>query len=100
MALPPFLKKLEEYDPEFAQAIEKIVTLSMSEGALDRRTRVLIALALDTALGAEEGITNLAQQARKLGVTDQEIAEVLRLAYFASGCSVLVPSFAAFKDKE
>jgi len=51
-------------------------------------------------LGATEGVASLAQQARKIGVTDQEISEALRLAYFASGNSVLISSFAAFKDKE
>lgn len=100
MALPPFLKALENYDPEFAQVMEKIVSLSLMEGSLDSKTRTLIALALDAALGAAEGVSSLAEQARKMGVSDQEIAEVLRLAYFASGNSVLHSSFAAFKDKE
>lgn len=100
MALPPFLKAIESYDPEFAQAMEKIVSLSLMEGSLDPKTRTLIALALDAALGASEGVASLAQQARKIGVTDQEIAEALRLAYFTSGNSVLISSFSAFKDKE
>lgn len=100
MALPPFLKALESYDPEFAQVMEKMVSLSLAEGSLDPKTRTLIALALDAALGALEGVASLAQQARKIGVTDQEISEALRLAYFASGNSVLISSFAAFKDKE
>jgi AhpD family alkylhydroperoxidase len=100
MALPPFLKALEGYDPEFAKAMEKIVSLSLMEGSLDPKTRTLIALALDAAQGASEGVASLAQQARKLGVTDQEIAEALRLAYFTSGNSVLVSSFSAFNEKE
>ena len=95
MALPPFLKPLD-YDPEFAQAIEKIVSLSMGEGALDQKTKVLIALALDAAHGATEGVASLAEQARRLGASKAEIAEALRLAYFTSGNSVLISSFAAF----
>lgn len=100
MALPPFLKALEVYDPEFAQAMEKIVSLSLKEGSLDPKTRTLIALALDAALGASEGVASLANHARSMGITDQEIAEALRLAYFTSGNSVLMTSFAGFKDKE
>lgn len=100
MALPPFLKALESNDSEFAQALEKIVSLSLKEGSLDPKTRALIALALDAALGASEGVASLANQARSMGVTDQEIAEALRLAYFTSGNSVLMTSFAAFRDKE
>jgi AhpD family alkylhydroperoxidase len=100
MALPPFLKALEAYDPEFAQAMEKVVSLSLADGALDSRTRTLIALALDAAHGASDGVASLASQARSMGISDQEIAEALRLAYFTSGNSVLISSFAAFRDKE
>ncbi|HVJ48534.1 carboxymuconolactone decarboxylase family protein [Desulfitobacterium sp.] len=99
MALPPFLKALEQNDPEFAQAIEKIVGLSMSEGALDPKTKMLIALALDAAHGADQGVASLALQARQMGVSDQEIAEALRLVYFASGNSILISSFAAFSQE-
>lgn len=100
MALPPFLKPLAEYDPAFAQEIEKIVSLSFQENSLDERTKTLIALALDAVLGASEGVATLANQARQLGVSEQEIADTLRLAYFTSGCSVLKTSFAGFEKKE
>ncbi|AGA69418.1 uncharacterized protein, gamma-carboxymuconolactone decarboxylase subunit like protein [Desulfitobacterium dichloroeliminans LMG P-21439] len=100
MALPPFLRPLEAYDPALAQEIEKIVSLSFQKSSLDERTRILITLALDAVLGASEGVANLAGQARRLGVTDQEIADTLRLAYFTSGCSTLKTSFAAFEKKE
>ncbi|MEL1136476.1 carboxymuconolactone decarboxylase family protein [Desulfitobacterium sp. THU1] len=100
MALPPFLRPLEAYDPILAQEIEKIVSLSFQKSTLDERTRILITLALDAALGASEGVANLAGQARRLGVSDQEIADTLRLAYFTSGCSTLTTSFAAFEKKE
>lgn len=100
MALPPFIQPLEEYDPEFAQEIEKILTLSLKENSLDPKTRVLIALALDAACGATEGVASLAKQARALGVSEQEIADTLRLAYFVTSIPTLKTSFAAFtKDK-
>lgn len=38
MTLPPFLKSLEAYEPDFAQAIEKVVSSAMIPGALDRMT--------------------------------------------------------------
>ena len=100
MALPPFLSALAEYDPTFAQEIEKIVSLSFQDSSLDPKTRTLIALALDTVLGASEGVASLANQARSLGVSEQEIADTLRLAYFTAGNSVLTTSFAAFNKKE
>lgn len=100
MALPPFLKPLEKNDPEFAQAIEAVASAAFQPGALDAKTKILISLALDAAHGAREGVTALAQQARRVGITDQEIAEALRLAYFAFGNSILTSSFAAFPEEE
>lgn len=100
MALPPFLSALENYDPTFAQAMERIVDLSLKESSLDEKTRTLIALALDAAFGATQGVSSLADQARKMGVSNQEIADTLRLVYFTSGNSVLHSSFAAFPKKD
>ncbi|EGW39191.1 carboxymuconolactone decarboxylase family protein [Desulfosporosinus sp. OT] len=100
MALPPFLKFLEADDPDFGQAIEKVVSSAMTPGALDEKTKLLIALALDAAHGSVPGVTSVARQARSAGATDAEIAEALRLAYFASGNSILMASSAAFRKNE
>ncbi|AET69554.1 uncharacterized protein, gamma-carboxymuconolactone decarboxylase subunit like protein [Desulfosporosinus orientis DSM 765] len=99
MALPVFLKFLETNDPDFAQAIEKVFTSAMSPGALDQKTKLLIALALDAAHGAGQGVASIAHQLREQGTTDAEIAEALRLAYFAFGNSILATSSAAFPGK-
>lgn len=47
MALPPFLKSLESNNPDFAQAIEKVVSSAMTPGALDEKTKLLIAFSLE-----------------------------------------------------
>jgi len=100
MALPPFLKFLESNDPDFGQAIEQVVSSAMTPGALDQKTKLLIALALDAAHGSVPGVTSVAKQARSVGASDAEIAEALRLAYFASGNSILLASSAAFRKGE
>jgi alkylhydroperoxidase/carboxymuconolactone decarboxylase family protein YurZ len=100
MPLPPFLSFLEKNDPEFAGAIEKIVSTAMTPAALDQKTKLLIALALDAAHGASRGVASLADQLRSLGTSDAEIAEALRLAYFAFGNSILITSAAAFKTSD
>lgn len=100
MALPVFLKFLETNDPDFAQAIEKVLTSAMTPGALDHKTKLLIALALDAAHGAGQGVASIANQLRGLGTSDAEIAEALRIAYFAFGNSILATSSAAFAKKE
>jgi AhpD family alkylhydroperoxidase len=91
------LAPLEQGDPEFARIIERVAVASMEPGALDRKTKLLIALALDAAHGAAQGVSSIAQALRASGTSDAEIAEALRVAYFASGNSILATSFAAFK---
>lgn len=96
MSLPIYLKHLENNDPSFAQAIEKVSSSAMTPGALDQKTKLLIALALDAAHGASQGVASIANQLRAQGTSDAEIAEALRIAYFAFGNSILVTSSAAF----
>ncbi len=96
MGLPPFLSHIEKNDPEFAGAIEAVFASAMMPGALDTKTKLLIALALDAAQGSAPGVAAVAGQLRSIGASDKEIAEALRIAYFASGNSILGVSAAAF----
>ncbi|NLW07459.1 MAG: carboxymuconolactone decarboxylase family protein [Clostridia bacterium] len=97
MPLPAFIEALAERDPEFYQAVKAVATTAMAPGALDAKTKTLITLALDAALGASEGVAVLAKQARALGASEDEIRETLRLAYFVVGNGVLVTSMAAYR---
>ncbi|KLU67343.1 MULTISPECIES: carboxymuconolactone decarboxylase family protein [Desulfosporosinus] len=100
MSLPVYLKFLESSDPDFAQAIEKVFASAMTPGALDQKTKLLIALALDAAHGASQGVSSIAKQLRGQGTSDAEIAEALRIAYFAFGNSILATSSAAFANND
>ncbi len=100
MSLPIYLKFLEHNDPDFAQAIDKVFTSAMAPGALDLKTKLLIALALDAAHGADQGVASIAKQLRSQGTSDAEINEALRIAYFAFGNSILGTSAAAFAGTE
>ena len=68
----------------------------MTLGALDQKTKLLIALALDTG----QGVASIANQLRAQGTSNTEIAEALRIAYFAFGNSILGTSSAAFANRE
>ena len=98
MPLPPFLAPVGKNDPDFGKAIEDVYSLAMGEGALDQKTKLLIALAVDAAHGATQGVTNIAKQLRSMGVTDEEIREAIRIAYFAFGNSILASYSAAFPE--
>lgn len=56
----------------------------------------MISLAVDAAVGADEGVKSIANVLRQMGVSDEQINEVLRLTYFTKGNSTLVTSLAAF----
>lgn len=96
MSLPIYLKFLENNAPDFGEAIEKVFTSAMTPGALDQKTKLLIALAVDAVHGAGQGVASIANHLRIQGTTNAEIAEALRIAYFASGNTILAASSAAF----
>ncbi|MGJ7046021.1 carboxymuconolactone decarboxylase family protein [Thermoanaerobacterium thermosulfurigenes] len=99
MPLPPFLSSLDKNDPEFASAIEKVYSYAMGPGSLDQKTKLLIALAIDALHGANLGVENISNQLRNMGVSEEEIKEAIRIAYFASGNTILASYISAFKNK-
>ncbi len=93
----PFIEAIKERDPQFYEVIKGLVDLTQNESSLDAKTKLMISLAVDACTGAAEGVASIAGVLRKMGVTDQQIAEILRIVYFAKGNEVLVTSMAAFK---
>ena len=57
----------------------------MAPGALDAKTKHLIAMALDAIVGADRGVASLADVARQHGATEEEIGETLRIVYYIAG---------------
>jgi len=94
--LPWFVEELREKDPELFAAAKGVVETALQTSALDKKTRYLVVLALDAVKNAEQGVKVVARQAREAGASEEEIKEVLRLAYFTSGMDVLKASLHAF----
>jgi alkylhydroperoxidase/carboxymuconolactone decarboxylase family protein YurZ len=85
-SLPPFLARLAQHDAEFAELVADVRHRAVyTPGALDVKTKILIAFALDAARGLETGMRSLAARAREAGATDEELAEVLRVLYSVGG---------------
>lgn len=93
----PFIDAIKERDPEFHGLVKRLEDLMHEESSLDSKTKLMISLAVDACTGAAEGVASIAGTLRKMGVTDQQIAEILRIVYFAKGNEVLVTSMAAFR---
>lgn len=98
--VPKFAEAYAEFDPELLKRVQDITDLALEPGALDRKTKLLITLALDTLKGAAEGVRVLAEQARKTGATDEELAEAVRIAYYVAGMDALKTGLSAFQKKE
>ena len=92
------LATLERLDPELLRLVEDTRHLALGDGALPRKFKLLIALALDAADGAVEGVKSLAQAAMKAGATKEEIAEALRVAQYISGVGSVYTAARALKE--
>jgi len=99
MKLLPFIAAIKERDPEFYKVTKELQELVFTKSSLDQKTKLMISLAVDACEGSAQGVASVANALRELGVTDQEIAEVLRITYFAKGNSTLGVAMAAFAQK-
>ncbi len=92
------LSTLEKLDPKLTGHLKEANSLIYSEGTLPKKYKLLMAMALDAAHGAQGGVRALAQQATREGATQEEIAETLRVAYHLSGVGALYTASLALKD--
>lgn len=95
--MPKFVEAYQAIDRQWYDKLHEIIALAMEPGAIDARTKLLIVLALDSLKGASEGVKVVAGQARAMGVTEQEMAEAVRLAYYVAGMDVLKAGINAFQ---
>jgi len=92
------LKIIEKLDLELFKNVETTKTLALEDGALPRKVKLLMAMALDASHGTVEGVKSLTQQAMKAGATKEEIMETLRVAQYISGVGCVYTAAHAFKD--
>ncbi len=85
-------------DHELLDEIHRTRDLALNEGALPRKYKLLIALALDAAHGSTGGVKNLALQALQQGATKAEIMEALRVANFIFGVGSMYTAAAALDE--
>ena len=79
------LSVIMEHDPALFAALSDAGKLALSDGALPAKTKLLIAMALDAAHGAADGVKALATQALANGATKEEVLEAVRVAYHVCG---------------
>jgi alkylhydroperoxidase/carboxymuconolactone decarboxylase family protein YurZ len=80
------------FDPKVLESFQNLQDLAFSDGALSQKFKVLIAMAIDAEHGAQQGAVALGRRAIKLGATEEEIVEALRVAYYVGGNRALFTS--------
>ena len=92
------LKVFEKLDPELLTLVRNTNTFALADGALPRKFKFLLAMALDASHGAVRGVRSLAEQAMKAGATKEEIAETMRVVQYISGVGSVYTAADAFKE--
>ena len=92
------LEIIEKLDVELFKNVETTQRLALTDGALPRKVKLLMAMALDASHGTVEGVKSLTQQAMKAGATKEEVMETLRVAQYISGAGCVYTAAHAFKD--
>ncbi len=78
-----------EKTPDVAKAFSGLRNEVYKEGALDQRTKELISVAASVLMRCERCTEIHAERAKKLGATDEQIAEAIACAMFVSAGSQL-----------
>jgi alkylhydroperoxidase/carboxymuconolactone decarboxylase family protein YurZ len=92
------LDVFNKIDPEFLKHINNTREFALSSGALDKKYKFLIAMALDAVAGTTSGVKALAQAAMKVGATKEEIGETLRVSQYISGIGTSYTAAEALSD--
>jgi alkylhydroperoxidase/carboxymuconolactone decarboxylase family protein YurZ len=92
------LQVLVENDPELMELDRRGASLDLSDGALPKKIKLLIALAIDASQGAVGGVRALAKEALEAGATREEIMETIRVVHFVGGHGKLHVAAQGLKD--
>jgi len=78
--LPPCLKILNEHDPKYGEIFKPLFEVTFAPRALDAKTKLLIAMAINARTGMGYGCREIAKILKDMGTKEEEIAEALRVA--------------------
>jgi AhpD family alkylhydroperoxidase len=83
--LSPLHRELRRVVPDVYQGFGELHRAAFAPGALDTRTKELIALAIGVAEGCDGCIASHAQAAARAGATRQEAAEAIGVTFLMKG---------------
>lgn len=98
--ISPALAKLRKEIPDVMNGFNAVAQAATKEGALSKKTKELIALALGIAAHCDGCIGFHTQTLVKLGVTREELLETLSIAIYMGGGPSLMYAAEALKAFE
>jgi len=88
--VPKFFKELTLKEPKMYELVMKFEGHVWDDGALTRKTKKLIAIAIAAALRDQHAVRAQLAGAKNLGVTKAEVEEALRVTFLLSGMPAYV----------
>jgi len=88
--VPKFFRELTEKEPEMYNLVMRMEGHVWDDGALTRKTKKLIAIAIAAALRDPHAVHAQMAGAKNLGITRAEIEEALRVTFLLSGMPAYV----------
>ncbi|MBE0636259.1 carboxymuconolactone decarboxylase family protein [Candidatus Bipolaricaulota bacterium] len=83
--MPYPLTVFESLDRDLLNRHEQSMQFTFEPGVLSKKVKLLMAMAIDSALGTPHGVKSLAEQAIEAGATKEEVAETVRVAVYVGG---------------
>ena len=93
-----WLDLMEQGAPELMKVVTGTRESILPDGALSNKTKTLMTMLCDALLAHSSGVATIANRARGMGATEEEIAETLGVAFLMGGLPALVTGASAFQD--
>jgi alkylhydroperoxidase/carboxymuconolactone decarboxylase family protein YurZ len=93
-----FQQLIDEHAPELSTLVGNARGSLTDDGALPAKVKTLMMMICDSILNHENGVTNLANRARALGASEEEVVEAVGIAYLMGGLPALVAGSNAFRN--
>ena len=93
---PTYRETLEKYDPKLAEYLDTGREFILTDGALSAKVKTLMTMLCDAMLTHHDGVKTIADRARSMGATEEEIVETIRVAMWMGGLPAVVTGCNAF----
>ncbi len=96
--MAPWQAALQKSAPKLLNDVSSVRESIMVDGALTVKVKTLMTLLCDALLAHSSGVSTIANRARAMGASEDEIAETVGVAFLMGGLPALVTGANAFQE--